>query len=180
VFEDYGKNDRLLLEKLVSLDLEYLVKPVKRLIALNKAGSIKVHKQTWKKIMREVFYGVRFEVEHTMLSYLAHYGIHIKNPNRVDLRDSKDRVKKHRKKLKEEGYKTLSFAVSKDDYIKINMVKEYLESPSYASLFMTLVDLVRVPEEFEKDYVLRAKAIKGFIKKSQGYSYELPKSKKVD
>ncbi len=179
MFEEYGKYDRLLLEKLVSLELDYLVKPVQRLIKRNKAGMIKVHNQTWKQIMREVFTGDKFTVESIVLSYLAHYGIHIKNPYRVDMRDSKDRVKKHRKKLKEEGYKTISFSVSNDDYIKINMLKEYWESPSYASLFLALVDLPKVPEDFKEDYMLRAKAIKDFVKKSRGYSYKIPKEKKV-
>ncbi len=177
MFEDYGKYDRFLLEKLVSLELDYLVKPVQRLIKRNKAGMIKVHKQTWKQIMREVFNGDKFTVESTVLSYLAHYGIHIKNPHRVDMRDSKERVKKHRKKLKEEGYKTISFAVSEDDYFKFNMAKEYLESPSYASLFSILIDLVKVPEDFKEDYIKRAKAHEDFIKKSKGYSYKMPKEK---
>ncbi len=177
MFEDYGKYDRFLLKKLVSLDLDYLVKPVQRLIKRNKAGMIKVHKHTWRQIMLEVSYGNKYTVESTMLSYLAHYGIHINNPHRVDMRDSKERVKKHRKKLKEKGYKMISFSVSEDDYFKFNMAKEYLGLRSYASLFSTLIDLVKVPEDFKEDYIKRAKTHKDFVKKSRGYSYKIHKRK---
>ena len=95
------------------------------MVELDKLGKIRVHKMTWKVIMREVYdkYLTRADLENLIISYLVNFGIEVAKKKRIDPRKSKERVKSHRMAKKALGYSQLSFLVSEDDLKRLKHFK---------------------------------------------------------
>ena len=122
-----SKNNQKIVDTLRDKQLTYLVKPFQKMIELDKLGKIKVHKMTWKVIMREVYdkYLTRADLEKLIISYLVNFGIEVAKKKRIDPRKSKERVKSHREHKKALGYTQLSVLVSKDDLERLKRFKKH-------------------------------------------------------
>ena len=120
-----SKNNQKIVDTLRDKQLNYLVKPFLNMVELDKLGKIRVHKMTWKVIMREVYdkYLTRADLENLIISYLVNFGIEVAKKKRIDPRKSKERVKSHRMAKKALGYSQLSFLVSEDDLKRLKHFK---------------------------------------------------------
>ena len=134
-----SKNNQIVVDRLRKENLTYLIIPFNRMVELDKLGKIRVHKMTWKVIMREVYDTdmSRSEIENMIISYLVNFGIAVAKKKVVDKRESKERVAKHRSKQKELGYKTISVKLSPADYEKVKRIKK-LNNFTYDELFQAL------------------------------------------
>lgn len=114
-----NKNNDKVIEVLRTLQLTYLINPFNTLVSLEQNQKIKIHKMTWKVIMRDI-HGYedlgRKHVEQTLLSYFLHFGIIVMKSPKVDKRVSKERVKRHREQKKEQGYRNVSILLNSADY----------------------------------------------------------------
>jgi hypothetical protein len=135
------KNNQKIVDTLRDKQLHYLIKPFLLMVELDKIGKIKVHKMTWKVIMREVYdkYLVRSDLENFIISYLVNFGIAVAKKKRNDPRKSKERVKSHREQKKALGYSQLSVLVSKDDLERLKRYKE-LFNLTYEQAFSKLIN----------------------------------------
>jgi predicted DNA binding CopG/RHH family protein len=122
-----SKNNQKVIDSLRDKQLTYLIKPFKKMVELDKLGKIKIHKMTWKVIMREVYnkYLTRSELEKVIISHLVSFGVLVVKKKRNDPRKSKERVKKHREDKKVLGYTQLSVLVSKDDLERLKRFKTH-------------------------------------------------------
>ena len=120
-----SKNNQKIVDTLRDKQLNYLVKPFLKMVELDNLGKIRVHKMTWKVIMREVYnkYLIRADLENLIISYLVNFGIEVAKKKRIDPRKSKERVKSHRMAKKALGYSQLSFLVSEDDLKRLKHFK---------------------------------------------------------
>jgi len=121
-----SKNNQKVVDTLRDKQLTYLVRPFKEMVELDKLGKIKIHKMTWKVIMREVYdkYATRQDLEKFFISYLVNFGILVATKKRIDPRKSKERVKSHREHKKALGYTQLSVSLSKGDLERLKRFKE--------------------------------------------------------
>lgn len=131
-----SKNNQTVVNRLRKENLTYLIIPFLKMVELDRLGKIRVHKMSWKVIMREVYdEGLeRFEIENMIISYLVNFGIVVVKKKVVDKRKSKERVAKHRTMKKELGYKTISVNLSPDDYEQVKRLKK-LNNVTYNELF---------------------------------------------
>jgi len=120
-----SKNNQEVIDVLRDKQLIYLIRPFLQMVELDKLGKIKIHKMTWKVIMREVHdeYLTRADLENLIISYLINFGIAVVKKKRIDPRKSKERVKSHRERKKVLGYSQLSILVSKDDLERLKRLK---------------------------------------------------------
>jgi len=121
-----SKNNQKIVDILREKQLTHLIKPFVRMVELDKLGKIKVHKMTWKVIMRDFHdkHATRADLENVIVSYLAHFGIILMRQDKVDPKVSKERVKKFRSIKKALGYKNVSFLVSELDLERLKQYKE--------------------------------------------------------
>lgn len=136
-----SKNNQTVVDALRDKQLNYLVKPFKQLVELDKLEKIKVHKMTWKSILNEAYNGSRLDLENTIISYLVNFGVFVAKKKRVDKRISKERVKKHREDKKALGYKTVSFELSPKVYNRLQKFKSK-EDLTYADAIELLLSLL--------------------------------------
>jgi len=122
-----SKNNQKIVDTLRDKQLTYLIKPFEKMVEFDKLGKIRVHKMTWKVIMREVYdkYLTRADLENLIISYLVNFGIEVAKKKRIDPRKSKERVKSHREHKKALGYTQLSVLVSKDDLECLKRFKKH-------------------------------------------------------
>jgi len=122
----FSKNNQKVVDALRDKQLTYLIKPFSKMVELDKLGKIRVHKTTWKVIMREVCdeYLTRADLDNLIISYLVNFGILVAKKKRIDPRKSKERVKSHREQKKVLGYSQLSVSVSKDDLERLKRFKK--------------------------------------------------------
>ena len=120
-----GKNNLKVIEVLRDKNLSHLVEPFKKMVELDKLGNIKIHKMTWKVIMRDIYNPMskRLDIENMIVSYLVNFGLAYVPPKKQKSTVSKDRVRKHRAMKKELGYKTISIELSPDNYEKMKRYK---------------------------------------------------------
>jgi len=120
-----SNNDKMIIEVLRNNNLHYLIRPFKQMIELNKLGHIKIHRMTWKVIMR-VFHDDRSTkkaLENCLVTNFAVFGILPVRRKTSDRRLSKNRVQRYRKQKKELGYKQLSVLVSESDLERVKRFK---------------------------------------------------------
>lgn len=122
-----SKNNMVVIDALRAKQLTYLIQPFKNMVELDKRGAIRIHKMSWKVIMRDVYneYQTRADLEKLIISYLVVHGIFVVKKKRIDPRKSKERVKKHRDRKKVLGYTSLSVSLSKGD---LNHLKRFKDS----------------------------------------------------
>ena len=118
-----NSNNRKIIETLRDKNLNFLVKPFKDLIQLEQDHKIKIHKMSWKVIMRNIHSGSRSEIRETLTSYLDDFAVSYKLPNVVNV-PSKDRVKKHRSEKKKLGYKTVCIDLDRETYDRLQREKK--------------------------------------------------------
>lgn len=121
-----SENNKKVIYSLRGKQLTYLIRPFLLMVELDKLGEIKIHKMTWKVIMREVYdeHLTRADLENLIISYLVNFGIMVEKKKRQDARVSKERVKTHRKAKKVLGYTQMSVLVSKDDLERLKCYKK--------------------------------------------------------
>ena len=131
-----SKNNLKIIDTLRDKQLNYLIKPFTQMVELDKLGKIKIHKMTWKVIMREIYSDLsKADLENMIISYLVAYGVMVVKKKRID-KSSKERVKEFRKSKKELGYKQLSVLISPFDLERLKLFKSqnnmtYQEALSY-------------------------------------------------
>ena len=140
-----SKNNQKVIDTLRDKQLTYLIKPFKQMVEWDKLGKIRVHKMTWKVIMREVYnkYLTRADLENLIISYLVNFGIQVQKKIRTDPRKSKERVKSHREQKKALGYSQLSVLVSKDDLARLKRHKERYNL-TYEEVFSYMINCLPV------------------------------------
>jgi len=135
-----SKNNQKVVDTLREKQLTYLVKPFLQMVELDKLGKIRIHKMTWKVIMREVHdkYLTRADLENLIISYLVNFGVVVQKKKREDSRVSKERVKNHRDSKKALGYSQLSFMVSEADLKHLKRFKK-LRGMTYQELLSYMI-----------------------------------------
>jgi len=140
-----SKNNQKVIDVLREKKLNYLIVPFKKMIELENAGEINIHKMSWKKIMQTVYQGYKSVIEKEIRAYVIHYGLIAPKRKREDTRISKERVKSYRENKKALGYRQVSIQVSRDDYRRLQAYKEHF-GLTYEQAIHKLLAIVKIKE----------------------------------
>jgi len=121
-----SKGNQKVVDVLRTKQLTYLIKPFREMVELSKLGKIKIHKMTWKVIMRDINneHIARSELENMFIAYFVNFGIFVVKKRIKDKRVSKERVKSHREHKKSLGYTQLSVMVSEENLDRLKRFKK--------------------------------------------------------
>jgi hypothetical protein len=116
-----SKNHKKIISTLEKNKLDYLINPFLKLISLNEEKKIIIHKMEWSHILHETYQNgnSKMRFEQVITSFLHLHKIKFAKPN-------KERIKEYRRRKKLEGYKTISFQISLDDFEKLSKYKSNL------------------------------------------------------
>jgi hypothetical protein len=139
-FLERGYN-KVLFDRLRESQLHHYIKPMQDLFILEKQQKIKLSRVSLKKLMRTVYMGTRKDLEMQLQAFLLHYGlIHPPKPkNKPKPASVRERVRKHRERLKKRGYRAVTAYFSEDELAYIKKIKHQHGYSSYAELFYSCV-----------------------------------------
>lgn len=138
----------MIVDRLRDRQLTFLIKPFKQMVEQDKSGEIKIHKMTWKIILREFYneHATRNDLSKVLVAYLVNFGIAVVKKKRTDPRSSKERVKSHREHKKVLGYKQLSVLLSVDDLERLKRFKR-LRGMTYQDAFEFMINKLPVTRD---------------------------------
>jgi len=130
-------NNKVLFDTLRAKQLHRYIQPMKTLLKREKEHKVVLSKVSWKKLMSAVRYQSRRNIEQHLKAFLLQYGIITVQTTKIkpDKALVRDRVRKHREKLKKEGYRSITMQLPPDQFDYIRRAMKYSGSSSYADLF---------------------------------------------